>query len=87
MLALDDSPTTDMDDILEMEPLTRRVELCLQQSGYPELQNLEVSQGYGRIVLEGQLSTYFLKQLAQSLVLSVPEVHAVENQIDVRCHQ
>ena len=71
------------DEVLAVEPLTRRVELRLQHSGYPELQNVEVVQGHGRILLRGEVRTYFLKQLAQTLILPLPEVTAVENQVNV----
>ncbi len=83
MLALNDFPASDLDEMSAKEPLIQHVMQSLQQSGYPELQDLEVSQGYGRILLHGRVRTYFLKQLAQSLVLSVPQVTAVENQVVV----
>lgn len=83
MLALQDAPGTDIHEMLANEPLLGRIAQSLRQSGYPALQDLEVSQAYGRILLQGRVRTYFLKQLAQSLVLSVPDVTAVENQIDV----
>lgn len=83
MLALKDAPGLDMDELLAHDPLIRRVTQRLEQSGYPELQDLEVSQAYGRILLLGRVRTYFLKQLAQSLALSISGVTAVENQVDV----
>lgn len=65
------------------ESLIQHVELRLRQSGYSELGNLEVSEGHGRVLLRGQVRTYFLKQLAQTLILSLPEVTALENQLVV----
>lgn len=82
MLAIMEVPAQQSNDVTG-ESLSRRVEQCLRQCGYPELHNLEVIQGSDRILLQGRVRTYFLKQLAQNLVLSLPEVTAVENQLDV----
>lgn len=83
MLALQDVPRTEINEMLAHTPLIGRIAESLRESGYPELQNLEVSHAYERILLQGRVQTYFLKQVAQALVLSVPGVTAVENQVDV----
>lgn len=83
MLAVRDVSAPHSEEKTAREPLSRRVERRLEESGYPELRNLNVSQGPHRILLEGKVRTYFLKQVAQTLVLSLPGVDAVENQIEV----
>lgn len=83
MIAVMDAPKQHNEEVFAEETLIRRIERTLQQSGYPELQNLEIIQGHDRILLYGRVRTYFLKQLAQSLILALPDVTAVENQMDV----
>lgn len=83
MLAVMDVSATHSEETTARDPLSRCVKRSLEESGYPELRNLEVTQGHHQILLQGKVRTYFLKQLAQSLVLSLPGVAAVENQIEV----
>lgn len=83
MLELKDAPATYRDELSAEDSLARRVELSLLQCGDPELQNLEVRGGHGRILLAGRVRTYFLKQLAQTVILSLPGVTSVENHVAV----
>jgi hypothetical protein len=64
--------------------MREHVLMLLRESGYWTLSRLECEVTDGRIVLSGTVSSYFLKQVAQSLVLRNIEAKALENRIDVR---
>lgn len=63
--------------------LTRRVMDQLASGSYAVLRNVECLEQKGRIVLRGSVPSFFLKQMAQSLVAKVPGVLGVDNQLDV----
>jgi osmotically-inducible protein OsmY len=56
----------------------------LKASGYLSLSALECSFTDGVITVSGAVSSYFLKQMAQEIVLKVSGVQAVDNQVEVR---
>ena len=66
------------------DEIAGRAYLALAASGYRSLRNLQVSCNNGRVTLEGQLPTYYLKQLAQSLVQRVEGVCDVDNDVCVQ---
>jgi hypothetical protein len=55
----------------------------LKTSGHQSLSSLECSFSGGVITISGVVSSYFLKQMAQEIVLRVTAVYAVDNQIEV----
>jgi hypothetical protein len=55
----------------------------LRCSGYRELRDVDCEYRDGGVVLRGQVSTYYLKQLAQAVLLSSPAVVRVNNLLDV----
>jgi len=55
----------------------------LQHSGYRELRNVDCEYRDGGVVLRGQVSTYYLKQLAQVVLLNSPTVGRVSNLLAV----
>jgi len=63
--------------------LAERVERTLCAAGYSRLRSLEVSVRDHFVILQGLVPTYYLKQLAQELALSVPGVHGVRNAVEV----
>lgn len=65
------------------DDIASRAYLALAASGYRSLRNLQVSCNDGRVTLEGHLPTYYLKQLAQSLVQRVEGVCDVDNDVCV----
>ena len=60
-----------------------RVAGRLRRSGYPTLANVSAEVHEGALVLRGRLSTYYLKQVAQTLAAQVDGVEEVINCIEV----
>jgi osmotically-inducible protein OsmY len=56
---------------------------ALKASGYGQLRALQVHSDDGRVTLQGRLPTYYLKQVAQLLVGSVPGVRDIDNDVKV----
>lgn len=73
------SPSPEAND----QPVADRVRSRFEASGYLQLRRIEVYFHHGRVVLQGQLPTYFLKQMAQSLAASVEGVREVDNDVAV----
>ena len=67
--------------------LTRRVMEQLAGGSYAVLRNVECFEQEGRIVLRGSVPSFFLKQMAQSIVAKVPGVATVDNQLVVDDHR
>jgi len=59
-------------------------EAQLRQSSYSALRNVSCDYRDGVLTLRGELPKYFLKQVAQTLIVAnVPEVERVDNQVNV----
>lgn len=56
----------------------------LHGSGYGHLRTLNAYCENGRVTLQGRVPTYYLKQVAQSVVLTVTGVRDIDN--DIRVH-
>ena len=59
------------------------VAAALTATGRPALRGLDVSASAGQVVLRGRVTTYFLKQLAQTAALAHPGVGEVLNEVEV----
>ena len=55
----------------------------LERSNYLALRRLQCEFREGKLVLTGRVPTYYLKQVAQTLVRHVPNVRRIDNRIDV----
>jgi osmotically-inducible protein OsmY len=55
----------------------------LDQSNYLALRRLHCEFHDGQLVLLGRVPTYYLKQMAQTLVRQLPQVRQIENRVDV----
>jgi hypothetical protein len=55
----------------------------LQQSPYPEVRNVSCEVRDGVLLLSGRVSSYYFKQLAQTLVADANGVMQVNNQVNV----
>jgi osmotically-inducible protein OsmY len=70
------------------EPLNSSVALQISRqfadSGRLRLRQLQVDEDRGSVVLRGEVPSFYLKQLAQSIAVSVQGVCAIENQLTVR---
>ena len=63
--------------------LLEAIEERFRDSGYSALQSISFEAENGRVRLRGRLPSYYLKQLAQTIVSHVDGVKSIENVIDV----
>jgi osmotically-inducible protein OsmY len=63
--------------------LAARVEQALCASGYGPLRRITISVRERNVILEGHVPSYYLKQVAQSAVLSVSGIDRVLNDLEV----
>jgi hypothetical protein len=56
----------------------------LRSSGYRPLARLDCEVRDGRAILSGVVPTFYLKQVAQTLLLRLGEVQGVKNLVEVR---
>jgi osmotically-inducible protein OsmY len=69
--------------LLDANPLATEAERILTTSGYGDLRNLRCECQDGVISIRGRLPSFFLKQMAQTLVARLSGVRRVNNQIKV----
>lgn len=55
----------------------------LAQSNYLALRRLRCEFHDGRLILNGRVPTYYLKQIAQTIVRQLPAVRRIDNRVDV----
>lgn len=69
---------------VEDETLILQIRQALARTGYGQLRRIRVTATPGgRVRLEGRVSSFYLKQVAQTAVLAVPGVKRVENDLQV----
>lgn len=66
--------------------LMARIKRVLRRSGYAPLIQIRVVAERGNVSLEGQVPTYFLKQMAQTQILSLEGVRSLNNGLVVDAH-
>ena len=71
----------DQDD--SSEDLQERVLRALSASGHSALRLVRVVVEFNDVCLMGTVPTYYLKQLAQALVLTIEDVHSLRNELEV----
>lgn len=64
--------------------LSERIRHALGRRGYPDLRRVEVCTEDGAVRLNGQVATYYLKQLAQATVSTVEGVRMLQNDLSVK---
>jgi osmotically-inducible protein OsmY len=70
----------------DSKPCRRIAETIVQElraTGQMPLWDVEVSVAEGSVTLRGNVPTYYLKQLAQAIVLATPGVAKVHNDLNV----
>lgn len=73
------------DDSRRAKQFAEDVHLALLATGQMWLRKIAIAAtGRGTVVLQGQVPTYYLKQMAQSVALAVAGVTSLENQITVQ---
>ena len=68
---------------LESLRLAERVQRALRATGYLPLRGIDVIVQARLVILAGRVPSYYLKQVAQTTVLAVPEVRQVRNDLEV----
>lgn len=67
----------------EPDILIERVKASFDGLGYPQLANVECHAQGSTIRLAGRLSSFYLKQIAQTIAIKIPGVRRVINDIEV----
>jgi osmotically-inducible protein OsmY len=70
-------------ELVSDEPVSSRVERALQMSGYADLRGLRCDSEDGVITLRGRVRSFFLKQMAQTVVARVEGVTGINNSLQV----
>lgn len=61
--------------------------LALHHCGYEQLRRVRTRCRRGQVVLQGSISTYYLKQVAQEIVSNLSDVQSVKNDLRVQTDQ
>lgn len=69
--------------LMQRHPVAEEAERLLGASGYTDLRRLRCDCHDGVVSIRGHLSSYFLKQMAQTLVSRIDGVRRVSNLIKV----
>ena len=70
-------------DRIRAQSVERAAQLRLAKTGYQTLRSVECSFRDGRIVLRGEVPSYYHKQLAQESIRNAPHIPQIVNQIEV----
>jgi hypothetical protein len=70
-------------DRIHAQSVEHAARLRLANTGYRTLRRVECSFRDGRIVLRGEVPSYYHKQLAQESVRNAPHIAQIVNQINV----
>ena len=65
------------------EPLTNQIDAALKTSPHLSQRNLQFAAEQGRVRLEGKVSSYFQKQMAQEIILRLDGVEQIDNLLEV----
>lgn len=65
------------------EALCHDVHWALVSSGYPQLERVTITAHEGFVLLRGRVTTYYEKQLAQSIAMQTDGVGSLKNEIEV----
>lgn len=63
--------------------LLTRIDQALRATGYLPLRDMELTAAEGLVILRGRLPSYYMKQVAQEVVRSVPGVIEVFGDLEV----
>jgi osmotically-inducible protein OsmY len=69
----------------EDQRLAEKVGRALDGAGYPSLRDLQVHAHNGYVTVRGRVPSYYLKQVAQSLAISVLGPNYAKIDVDVVC--
>ena len=72
-----------MNHVSKEAPLEELVRRGFVQLGYQQLNLVECSTEDGILVLRGQLDSFYLKQVAQTVAVKIAGIRSVKNEIHV----
>lgn len=78
-----ESSTSRITTHAEIQRLHVAIREALRHTGYQEFRNLNLECHGEAVTITGRVSTYYLKQLVQSLALAAPGVRRVQNDVQV----
>lgn len=64
--------------------LLKQLQESFEQLGYPQLQGIQCSVEDGILRMTGELESFYLKQVAQSVAIKIVGSNCVQNQIAVK---
>lgn len=79
-----ESESRSADSAIAKLTLEDRVRISFEQLGYPQLNAVQCSASGDLMLLTGELNSFYLKQVAQSVAVKIPGVREVKNEIHVR---
>jgi len=65
--------------------LSLQVKQSLRDSGFAALQRIRYRVVNGIVELSGDVSSFYFKQIAQELLLTLNDVQGIDNRLHVRC--
>jgi osmotically-inducible protein OsmY len=68
---------------IDMDDVQSRAQASLRASAYREVRETTCLFNNGLILLQGRVSSYYLKQMAQTLLMNTPGVRHIVNTIQV----
>jgi hypothetical protein len=72
--------------LISPPPVQSRAAAALRQSPIPALRKLSVEETDGAVVIQGNVSSYYLKQLAQETIMPMLGGRELLNQVAVLHH-
>ena len=66
-----------------MDSFLQQLQESFEQLGYPQLQTIECTVEEDTVRLTGQLDSFYLKQVAQSVAMKIAGPYFVQNLIEV----
>ena len=82
MIAVTEATAPESSQLSESS-LCSDVHAALVATGYPQLERVVVTIHEGCVLLHGQVTTYYEKQLAQCIAMQIDGVGGLKNEIDV----
>ena len=82
-LALSRSSESTTEHQPEQQRIGETVQRCLDDSGYAQLSNVACRCCAGTVVLTGQVTSFYMKQIAQTIARQVDGVQRVDNLLEV----
>ena len=67
------------------EALEDRLDAAIEASPFVSRRQLHFETHHGRVILRGEVRSYFQKQMAQEAVRGLAGVHAIDNRLQVSC--